>query len=77
MLFDFLDYLGRIDPLQKYSVQTLTGGIINVTIRATKTGTLAEGFFPKRQTLVMKYCPPFVAGRGKSVPITAYRQVSS
>ncbi len=34
MAFDFLAYLARIDPMQSYVVQRVTGGSVNLTPRA-------------------------------------------
>lgn len=78
MLFDSIGYLGRLDPSQQYIIDILTGGMMNVTLRATKTTPtpLSKGRFPNQQSLVMKYAPPFVAGVGEKLPITTFRQVN-
>jgi len=49
MLFDFEPFLAKIDPFQKYGFQTLTGGLVNLTVRATNVPP-SGGIFPK-QTL--------------------------
>lgn len=75
MLFDFEPFLSKIDPSQKYELQTLTGGLVNVTVRASKVLPSGGGFFPKHGTLILKYAPPFVAALGESAPFSQDRQV--
>jgi hypothetical protein len=74
MLFDFKSFLSKIDPSQKYEFQSLTGGLVNLTVRATKVSPFG-GIFPKRNTLILKYAPPFVAALGESAPFSQDRQV--
>ena len=68
MLFDFEYFLSWIDPSQKYEFQSLTGGVVNLTVRATKVLTTGNSFFPKHDTLILKYAPPFVAALGHQRP---------
>ena len=75
MLFDFEYFLSWIDPSQKYEFQSLTGGVVNLTVRATKVLTTGNSFFPKHDTLILKYAPPFVAALGPSAPFSQDRQV--
>lgn len=78
MLFDFSSYLSRIDPSQSYNIEPLTGGVVNVTVRAAKllSAKADGGRFPEHQTMIMKYAPPFTAGLGESAPFSQFRQVS-
>jgi hypothetical protein len=75
MLFDFEPFLSKVDPSQKYEFQPLTGGLVNLTVRATKVSASGNGFFPKHNTLILKYAPPFVATLGASAPFSQDRQV--
>lgn len=75
MLFDFEPFLSKIDPSQKYEFQILTGGLVNLTVRATKVTASGGGHFPKHGTLILKYAPPFVAALGESAPFSQDRQV--
>ncbi|KAE9364853.1 hypothetical protein N431DRAFT_550233 [Stipitochalara longipes BDJ] len=74
MLFDFEPFLSKIDPTQKYEFQTLTGGLVNFTVRATKVSP-SGGIFSKHNALIVKYAPPFVAALGNSAPFSQDRQV--
>lgn len=78
--FDFSRYLCQLDPSHDYTIETLTGGVINFTIRARKSGgrrlDVEAGCFPEYQSLILKQAPPFMAGVGESVPVSQYRQVS-
>ncbi|KAI9884337.1 MAG: hypothetical protein M1823_003876 [Watsoniomyces obsoletus] len=76
-LFDFSAYLSTIDPSQEYTIQYLTGGIVNVTVRATKlpsSGNADRGRFPAHDTLILKYAPPYIAGVGETAPFSTFRQ---
>lgn len=77
MLFDFSSYLSKIDPSQSYTIQKLTGGVVNLTVRAIKkpSRTSDEGRFPGHRTLILKYAPPFVAEVGEKAPFSTFRQV--
>ena len=72
-LFDPAAYLRQLDPEVSYDCTFLTGGIVNVTARAVKTEP-GTGRFPKHQSVVLKYAPPYVAGEGEKAPLTQYRQ---
>lgn len=43
MTFDFKSYLEQLDPSYTYQVEQLTGGVINVTVRASKVALTATG----------------------------------
>lgn len=75
MLFDFASYLLKLDPSQSYTVKQLTGGVVNVTVRAIKTHANA-GRFPDHRTIILKYAPPYIAGIGENAPFSQIRQVS-
>lgn len=75
MSFDFLAFLSKIDPSQDYEVQFLTGGLVNLTVRARKILPSAGSIFPKRDTLILKYAPPFVAALGEEALFSQDRQV--
>lgn len=72
--FDFKLYLKEIDPTEEYDITTLTGGLINLTVRATKTAA-GSGVFPDHRSIVLKHAPPFVASIGESAPFSPFRQV--
>ncbi len=74
MLYDFDTFLSKIDPSQNYELQPLTGGLVNVTVRATKVSGKSGGLFPEHGSLVLKYAPPFVAALGDSAPFSQDRQ---
>lgn len=76
MLFDALGYFSRINPTEGYTVAVLTGGMMNITLRATKIKSASGGRFPNQRNLILKYAPPFAAGVGEKLPITTFRQVS-
>ncbi|EFR03082.1 hypothetical protein MGYG_06079 [Nannizzia gypsea CBS 118893] len=82
MSFDFDSYFKRLDPLNRWTVERLTGGLVNLTVRATKNRTGSdenEGFnkpgrFKGYQSLILKYAPPFVASVGETAPFDQIRQ---
>ena len=78
MSFDFVAYLCTLDPSQPYSIQPLSGGLINLTVRAEKDRNDASrsSIFPGRHSVVLKYAPPFIAALGEGVPFSTSRQVS-
>ena len=83
--FDFSAYLAKLDPLTDYKIETLTGGLINLTVRAIRVGhrgadsdTIPErdhGPFHGHDSLILKYAPPFVAAVGDTAPLSPFRQV--
>lgn len=77
MAYDFASYLARIDPSQSYVVTQLTGGVVNFTVRASKSGSQhhAGGRFPEDDSLILKQAPPYIAGVGTSAPFSQFRQV--
>jgi hypothetical protein len=76
MSFDFRAFLSKIDASQTYECQSLTGGLVNLTVRARKTSSSGGGIFPTHDTLILKYAPPFVATVGEEAPFSQDRQVS-
>ena len=78
MLFDFHSYLKTIDPINLYDIQPLTGGIINVTVRATKVTDHDHddrSKFPGRKSIVLKHATPYIAAVGPNAPFDVFRQV--
>lgn len=76
MLFDFKSYQAALDPAHAYTTTKLPGGLVNETVRATKRDALnAQSFFSGHSSLVLKYAPPFIAGRGEGHPFSQARQV--
>ena len=76
MEFDFSAYLAAIDPGHRYKITKLTGGFVNLTVRATRDGSeTTSSSKVSESSLVLKYAPPYVAGRGEGFPMTRFRQV--
>ncbi len=73
--FDFRGYLARHNAGHKYQITKLTGGFVNVTVRATRTnGVSKSDDVSGNETMILKYAPPYVAGRGPDAPMTQWRQ---
>jgi hypothetical protein len=77
MSYDFKDVLSNIDPSQTYQFEHFTGGLVNVTVRATRASPGGQGASPDHGTLILKYAPPYVAALGKAAPFSQDRQVFS
>lgn len=77
MSFDFQTYLKQLDSQHSYFIVRLTGGVVNVTVRATKASHhhVDAGRFPGHRSVILKYAPPFVAGVGPEAVLTQTRQV--
>lgn len=83
MSFDFDYYFKRLDPLNSWTISRLTGGLVNLTVRATKNKNGNDeneaagqfGQFKGYQSLILKYAPPFVASVGETAPFDQIRQV--
>jgi len=74
MLFDFDTYLSTPKQVTYYAVETLTGGVVNVTVRASKKNGPKRGgggLFPNDGSMVLKYiyAPPHVAAAGEEAPM--------
>ena len=65
-------YLERYPEFAAHTVVKLAGGMGNFTYRIHLLRALAG-----RQTLVLKYAPPYVASWGESFPLDQKRQVST
>lgn len=76
MLFDFNAFLAKLDPFSAYEINKLTGGLINLTVRAVKTNSIDHGAFPGKASLILKFAPPFVAAVGPDAPFSQKRQVN-
>lgn len=83
MSFDFDSYFKKLDPLNSWTIKRLTGGLVNLTVRAMKdkyAGGENEAAgqpssFEGHQSLILKYAPPFVASVGEAAPFDQIRQV--
>lgn len=75
MAFDFAAYLSSIDSISSYEIEPLTGGLVNSTVRASKTSVVDVGVFPGRSSLVLKHAPPYIAAVGPEAPFSQDRQL--
>jgi hypothetical protein len=77
LVFDFTKFLHDLDPCQSYRVEKLTGGHVNLTVRATKQNveSVHAGPFAGHKSLVLKYAPPYIADVGETAPFSQDRQV--
>jgi hypothetical protein len=57
----------------KWDVTKLSGGLINVTVRAVRR----RGDHKSWRSAIIKYAPPFVAAVGEDAPCGTFRQVST
>ncbi|RWA06452.1 hypothetical protein EKO27_g8660 [Xylaria grammica] len=62
--FDFKSYLKLADLACSYDVAKLSGGLVNLTVRASKTAGRGLGNFSGARSLILKSAPPFVAAVG-------------
>ncbi|KAM5432822.1 hypothetical protein McanMca71_003785 [Microsporum canis] len=82
MSFDFDSYFKQLDPQNTWTVKRLTGGLVNLTVRASKSQNEESlyvaagkaGRFGNSQSLILKYAPPFVASVGEAAPFDQARQ---
>ena len=92
VLFDFSSYLADKNQGVKYEVERLSGGIMNVVVRATRItngrirqeeeenwdrGSRIGWTWEKEKSLILKYAPPFIAAVGDEKKVGVYRQVCS
>jgi hypothetical protein len=77
MAFDFAHYLSILDPTVSYSIQPLTGGVVNITARAIRYEQPDSSMsrFAGHSSFILKYAPPYVAGVGPEAPFSTFRQV--
>jgi len=77
--FDFQAYLASLCPGEHFSISVLTGGLTNLTVRATRTspapGTSFAGI-RNEDSFVLKYAPGYIAWIGDSFPFSQFRQVN-
>lgn len=67
--FDFQSHLAALDPASIFTdVRTLSGSLVNLTVRARKDSASQPGRFPS--SIVLKYAPPFVAVVGPEAPFS-------
>jgi hypothetical protein len=77
MEYDFANYLQTADPGQRYLIEKLSGGYINLTVRATKeSSNLEHRSRFGHESIILKYAPPYIASIGESAPFSQSRQVS-
>ncbi|KAH8883282.1 hypothetical protein GQ53DRAFT_752998 [Thozetella sp. PMI_491] len=78
MAFNFAAHLQKLYPQHQYTIEPLAGGLVNFTVRATRTDH--DGAAPTTSdapaTLVLKQAPPYVAVVGEEAPFSQQRQVS-
>jgi len=76
--FNFKKYLSNIDPENDYTIHALSGGRVNLTVRAIKAPCtdIDAGRFPGHESIVLKYAPAFIAKDGEAAPFSTFRQVS-
>ncbi|KAJ1311000.1 hypothetical protein OPQ81_009507 [Rhizoctonia solani] len=74
---DFTPALAAIDPYHRYSTSSLSGGLVNFTVRVSISDATEEHKCPfgGARSAVAKYAPAFVASMGESAPFSQYRQV--
>ncbi|KAH8833339.1 kinase-like domain-containing protein [Flagelloscypha sp. PMI_526] len=74
---DFVAFLQSIEPTETFLIDQLAGGLVNVTVRATRqtASPPSSSPFASYPTFILKQAPPFVAAVGPSAPFTAYRQI--
>lgn len=80
MDFGFRGFMSSVDPFVNYRFERSSGGVVNITSRATKEDFINStnvGKFASHESIILKYAPPFIAGVGKDAPLTQIRQVCS
>ena len=78
-LFNFETYLASKCPGEQFEISVLTGGFVNVTVRATRIGpSLNSSLFAlaKAPSFIMKYAPGYIASIGEEAPISEFRQAN-
>jgi len=73
--FDFRGFLARLEPSAEYQTRSLSGGLVNLTDRATRVSPRGGSRFPGHDSLILKHAPPFVAALGPPAPFSQRRQV--
>ena len=78
MSFNAAKYLHHNDPDIEYTILPVTGGVVNVTLRAVKANDtdVHRGRFSNRRSLILKHAPPYIARLGPDVPMTQDRQLT-
>jgi len=65
-------------PGEQFSISVLTGGLVNVTVRATRTSPALETSLESirnKPSFILKYAPGYIAAIGDSAPFSQFRQV--
>ena len=88
-IFDFKSYLHRLFPSSSLSIQVLTGGLTNHTVRVTfdppistslppqaayTGGPIKSKHFQNLKTAILKHAPPYVAA-DPTIPLPVSRQL--
>ena len=75
MSFNFREYLAGIHPEREYNITKLAGGIVDFTARAVHVVD-ADSVPDESEdsSFILKYAPPYVAGRGDTAPMSQDRQ---
>ncbi|KAJ7272948.1 kinase-like domain-containing protein, partial [Mycena rebaudengoi] len=76
MAFDFPSYLTSrlsLEPVD-FQVRILTGGLTNITVRATFASLTSLFGSPPSRSVILKYAPPHVAS-DPAQPMSVHRQV--
>ncbi|KAF3940444.1 hypothetical protein ABW19_dt0204749 [Dactylella cylindrospora] len=83
--FDFTSFLSSLDPENTYTITHLTGGLVNLTVRATRHPKPTDEeqrrieettIFKDHNTIILKYAPPFVAKVGEDAKFPWERQLT-
>jgi hypothetical protein len=76
--FDFEAYLESVCPGEQFTITVLTGGLVNLTIRAVRTSPALDTCLPSlrnESSFILKHSTPYIAALGESVPFSQFRQV--
>jgi 5-methylthioribose kinase len=76
-LFNFDSWAKHKDPGHRWRFEPLSGGLVNVVVRATHVESTSEhlSVFHPYETVILKYAPPFIASIGPAAPFSEFRQV--
>jgi hypothetical protein len=76
--FDFEAYLGSVCPGEQFAITVLTGGLVNLTVRAIRTSPALDtclSSLRNEASFILKHATPYIAALGESVPFSQFRQV--
>ena len=78
-LFNFQAYLASKCPGEQFEISVLTGGLVNVTVRATRIGPSLDSSpfsLAEASSFIMKYAPGYIASIGEEAPFSEFRQAN-